>query len=103
MEQQPPSPSSPEAAALSLIDLFVRPSGSQTQTRQTCSAALSPVLVARWANLVQASRFLPDTLFAAAWCLLQSRWLGSATVELGESLADTSAGRVGVTVRFDDA
>ena len=102
MEQQPPFPSSPEAAALSLIDLFVCPSGSKTQTRQTGSAALSPVLAARWAELVQASRFLPDTLFTAAWCLMQSHWLGSATVELGESLAEAPARMVSVTIRCDD-
>ncbi|MDM0000244.1 amino acid adenylation domain-containing protein [Variovorax sp. J22P240] len=102
MEQQPLSPPSSEAAVLSLIDLFVRPSGSQTQARQTGSAALSPDLGARWADLVQASRFLPDTLFAAAWCLLQSRWLGSAIVELGEFLGEAPARTVSVAIRCDD-
>ncbi len=77
MEQQPLSPTSPEAAALSLIDLFVRPAGSAPQTRQTSSSELPAVLAAQQADRVQASGFLPDTLFAAAWCLLQSRWLSS--------------------------
>ncbi|MGJ7510630.1 amino acid adenylation domain-containing protein [Variovorax sp. GT1P44] len=86
MEQQPLSPSSPEAAALTLTDLFVRPTGSAPQTRQSGSADLSPVLAAKLAALTRASRLLPDTLLAAAWCLLQSRWLGTPVVELRESV-----------------
>ena len=77
MEHQPLSPTSPDAAALSLTDLFVRPFGSAPQTRQTRTSALAPVFAAKQAERVQVSRFLPDTLLAAAWCLLQSRWLGS--------------------------
>lgn len=91
MEQQPLSPTSPEAVSLSLIDLFVRPSGNAPQTRQSSNSVLPAILTAQLAERLQASRFLPDTLFAAAWCLLQSRWLGNPAVELREAVVDASS------------
>ncbi|MDM0076073.1 amino acid adenylation domain-containing protein [Variovorax sp. J2P1-59] len=103
MEQQPLSPSSPEATALSLIDLFVRSFGTASQAFQTGSSALSPILASKWAEEARASGWLPDTLFVAAWSLLQSRWLGTTAVEVHESLADAAApsGMVCVLIRCD--
>lgn len=78
--EQPLAPSSPvEAAALSLEDLFVaRTGGASPSGPATHDLQVPAELAARWARKASESALLPDTLFAAAWTLLQARWLGAA-------------------------
>ncbi|CAN7624027.1 amino acid adenylation domain-containing protein [Variovorax sp. LjRoot290] len=97
MEQGPQPNSSTDATALSLGDLFVPRAGAAGQAAvQVSSLDIPPALATRWAAQAQASGFLPDTLFAASWILLQSRWLGLAAVEFHE------APGAGVAVNCDD-
>jgi len=97
MEQGPQPNSSTEATALSLADLFVPRAGAAGQAAvQVSSLDIPPALANRWAAQAQASGFLPDTLFAASWILLQSRWLGLAAVEFHE------APGAGVALSCDD-
>ncbi|MGO4393371.1 amino acid adenylation domain-containing protein [Variovorax sp. M-6] len=74
---QPVSQASAEAA-LSLADLFVPRSGAQGEADQAASLDIPAALAMRWAEQARTFGFLPDTLFAAAWALLQSRWLGTS-------------------------
>ncbi|CAN7639976.1 MULTISPECIES: amino acid adenylation domain-containing protein [unclassified Variovorax] len=97
MEQGPQPNSSTDATALSLGDLFIpRADAAGQATVQVSSLDIPPALATRWAAQAQASGFLPDTLFAASWILLQSRWLGLAAVEFHE------APGAGVAVNCDD-
>ncbi|MBT2322172.1 amino acid adenylation domain-containing protein [Variovorax paradoxus] len=90
-----PNPSA-GATAPSLADLFVPRAGAAGQAAVQVSSLDVPVALAtRWAAQAQASGFLPDTLFAASWILLQSRWLGLAAVTLHE------APGADVSVNFD--
>ncbi len=96
-----PNPST-DATALSLGDLFVPRATAPGQAAvQVSSLDIPPALASRWTAQAEASGFLPDTLFAAAWILLQSRWLGTSTVELHEGL-DESAG-THIAVNCDDS
>ncbi|MGK6309021.1 amino acid adenylation domain-containing protein [Variovorax sp. DT-64] len=91
MEHEPLPPSSPETDAPSFADLFAPRSGKPAQTAmQASSLDIPPALAARWTVEAQQGGYFPDTLFAAAWLLLQSRWLGTPSVELHEAL-DTGA------------
>ncbi|WP_295981359.1 polyketide synthase [uncultured Variovorax sp.] len=65
--------------------------------RHAGAAALPSGLLGAWARWHADSGQLPDTLFAAAWLLLQSRWLGIAHPVLQEP------GRAAVSVAFDAA
>jgi len=92
MEQGPQSDRANEAATLSLTDLFVpRPGNPGRALVQVSRLDISPGTATRWAAQAQDSGFLPDTLFAAAWILLQSRWLGLPAVEFHEALGAGSA------------
>lgn len=92
MEQEPLPHSPTEPAALSLADLFAPRSGNPAQAAvQVSSLDIPPALAARWAVEAQQGGYLPDTLFAAAWILLQSRWLGTPVVELHEALGTGAA------------
>ncbi|GAA4352174.1 hypothetical protein GCM10023165_41020 [Variovorax defluvii] len=84
MEQAPISPSTSEPS-LSLTDLFVPRSAQPAQALQVSSLDVSPALAARWSAEARQGGYLADTLFAAAWVLLQSRWLGTPSVELHEA------------------
>lgn len=95
MEQEPLPPSSTEAGALSLADLFAPRSGKPVQAAvQVSSLDLPPALAARWATEAQQGGYLSDTLFAAAWILLQSRWLGTPAVEFHEALGTGASTRL---------
>ncbi|MDR6859412.1 polyketide synthase [Variovorax guangxiensis] len=94
MEREP-LPSSTELAALSLADLFAPRSSKPAQAAvQVSSLDIPQALASRWATEAQQGGYLPDTLFAAAWVLLQSRWLGTPTVEFHEALGTGSSARL---------
>ncbi|MBO9648308.1 MAG: amino acid adenylation domain-containing protein [Variovorax sp.] len=77
--EQPPASSSPvEAATLSLVDLFVARPGAASPPEPATYDLQVADLAARWAAKASESAPSPDTLFAAAWALLQARWLGTA-------------------------
>ncbi|MGH8412577.1 MAG: hypothetical protein ACRERT_15300, partial [Pseudomonas sp.] len=77
METQIASPVQVAAPALSLEDLFVsRPSASAGNEGLGASLTLDQGFAQDWQALLGTTGYLPDTLFAAAWLLLQSRWLG---------------------------
>ncbi|WPH18630.1 amino acid adenylation domain-containing protein [Variovorax paradoxus] len=58
-------------------DLFVsRPGSDRPGERVQGSAALGEQGTQRWTRWLGATGQLPDTPFAAAWLLLQARWLG---------------------------
>ncbi|RZL94771.1 MAG: amino acid adenylation domain-containing protein, partial [Variovorax sp.] len=79
MEPGPLSNPLPDAAALSLADLFVaRPGHTGQAVRQSYSLEIQPVHHPE-------PGWLPDTPFAAAWILLQSRWLGLPAVAFHEA------------------
>ncbi|HEX7865348.1 MAG TPA: non-ribosomal peptide synthetase, partial [Variovorax sp.] len=64
--------------------------------------ALAPHFTQQWTRWLAASGQLPDTLFAGAWLLLQSRWLGSLWPVLYEAGAAPEAPtRCATTVAFD--
>ena len=99
-----PNPST-EATALSLGDLFVPRAAAPGQAAvQVTSLDIPPALASRWTAQAEASGFLPDTLFASAWILLQSRWLGASAVELHEALGagETGSARARIAVNCDD-
>ncbi|OUL99876.1 type I polyketide synthase [Variovorax sp. JS1663] len=93
MEQAPISQSPADAATLSLADLFVPRSGQPAQAAvQVSSLDVPPALAARWSAEARQGGYLPDTLFAAAWLLLQSRWLGTPAVEFHEAPGSLQCG-----------
>lgn len=84
------------APGLSLEDLFVSRSNSNGPCgRHAGSATLSPDFALDWTRSLATSGQLPDTLFAAAWLLLQSRWLGNPQPVLRE------AGRGPLSIALD--
>jgi amino acid adenylation domain-containing protein len=89
MQSRPLSSSSPDATQLTLADLFAPRCGSAGQAAQPQSFALQipAALETRWAAQVRDAGWLPDTLFAAAWILLQSRWLGAPATGFHEASA----------------
>jgi hypothetical protein len=90
MEIQTVSTVRREAPDLLLGDLFAtRPDPATPLARHAASLALEPLV---------ATGLLPDTLFAGAWLLLQSRWLGSLWPVLHEA---GRAHRASVTVAYD--
>ncbi|MFS2203145.1 amino acid adenylation domain-containing protein [Variovorax sp. Varisp36] len=92
-----PQESSP---GLALEDLFVprcKPEGPAGGC--TGSLALEPGFARRWSQWLAATGQLPDALFAGAWLLLQSRWLGSLWPVLHE--AGVAPARCTTTVAFD--
>jgi hypothetical protein len=96
MEIQTVSQASCGAPDLRLGDLFVPQSGPQaSQGRQAGSLTLDARFAQRQVESLAATGQLPDTLFAGAWLLLQSRWLGPLWPALHE------ARRATVTVAFD--
>ncbi len=92
---------------LSLVDLFVPAHGADALTsRHAISLEIVSPWVERWNEHARNVGLLPDTLFAAAWVLLQSRWLGAPTIELHEVLAkdsDETGRTVCVVVACDSA
>ncbi|WP_164546878.1 polyketide synthase [Variovorax sp. 3P27G3] len=80
------------APGLALEDLFVRRSNSKGSANpHAASLTLAPRFAQDWTRWFATSGQLPDTLFAGAWLLLQSRWLGTplpAPLEAGAWLAD---------------
>ncbi|MGE8202296.1 MAG: non-ribosomal peptide synthetase, partial [Variovorax sp.] len=92
-----PQESSP---GLALEDLFgprCKPAGPAGGC--TGSLALEPGFARRWSQWLAATGQLPDALFAGAWLLLQSRWLGSLWPVLHE--AGVAPARCTTTVAFD--
>ncbi|XVK55742.1 amino acid adenylation domain-containing protein [Variovorax sp. W6] len=65
--------------------------------RLAASATLAPHVALNWAHCLASNGQLPDTLFAGAWLLLQSRWLGNPRPVLREAGCDP------ITVAFDAA
>nr|WP_235505885.1 polyketide synthase [Variovorax sp. Root411] len=81
-------------------DLFVprcKPEGPAAA--RTGSLALEPGFARRWSQWLATTGQLPDTLFAGAWLLLQSRWLGNLCPVLHE--AGVAPVRCSTTVAFD--
>ena len=72
------------APQLSLRDLFVSLPSSATAERTGSSTALAPENMRHWSQWAAAAGQLPDTPFAAAWALLQARWLGAQQAVLHE-------------------
>lgn len=79
-----PAPSAPPR--LSLDDLFVsRLNSDRPDERIQDSVALGEQGTLRWTQWLDATGQLPDTPFAAAWLLLQARWLGEQQPDPSES------------------
>ncbi|MBW8891470.1 MAG: hypothetical protein JF617_04635, partial [Burkholderiales bacterium] len=79
-----PAPSAPPR--LSLDDLFVsRLNSDRPDERVQDSVALGEQGTRRWTQWLDATGQLPDTPFAAAWLLLQARWLGEQQPDPSES------------------
>ena len=77
--------SKPALSEVSLSDLFVPPgSAANAAERSLATHDLPAALVSRAAQLCVPLDALPDTLFAAAWLLVQHRWQGINEVALGE-------------------
>ncbi|WP_162578672.1 polyketide synthase [Variovorax sp. PBS-H4] len=94
MEHEPLPPSAAETGGLTLADLFAPRAGKPAQAaRQTSSLEVLPALAAHWAVEARQGGYLADTLFAAAWLLLQSRWLDTRSVELHEALDNGASAR----------
>jgi hypothetical protein len=87
-------------AALTLADLFAARPGALASPAQPVSRDIPTDVLVRWSERQQADELLPDTLFAAAWLLLQARWLGCARVALVES---GSAGGTRFSIDCDGA
>ena len=79
-----------EVPPLSLGDLFVSLPSSATAERIGGSMALAPKNARHWSQWTAAAGQLPDTPFAAAWLLLQARWLGAQQTVLHEASAHGS-------------
>lgn len=79
-----------EAPPLSLGDLFVSLSSPATAERIGGSMALAPKNSQHWSQWTATGGQLPDTPFAAAWLLLQARWLGGTQAVLHEASAHGS-------------
>ena len=88
-----------------LEDLFAPPSGTGAPGKRLAAAlTLGPRFELRRAASPGAASHLPDTLFAAAWLLLQSRWLGTQHPVLDEAVGaapGTPAHRVSTPLAFD--
>ncbi|MEJ8813623.1 amino acid adenylation domain-containing protein [Variovorax ureilyticus] len=96
MEQPTPSRSPLEAEPLSLVDLFVARNGLAPTSGQVMDEMQVPAALAtRWAAKAVESSLLPDTLFAAAWALLQGRWLGSLSNGDGAKTAGDWVAEIG--------
>lgn len=91
------SPAQFEVHRLSLGDLFVSPNTTNSRDRVESSRALQTPDAAPSTQQVVATGFLPDTPFAAAWLLLQMRWLGVDRPVLHEALADGAFAIIEVT------
>lgn len=88
------------APDLALEDLFVPRSNSEGSAgRRSAAVALEPRFAQRWTQWFATTGQLPDTLFAGAWLLLQSRWLGGLWPVLHE--AGAAPMRCSTTVAFD--
>lgn len=104
MERESLPLSSAGAAALSLADLFAPRPGKATQAAVKASSLDIPqALAARWTVEAQQGGYLPDTLFAAAWLLLQSRWLGTPAVELHEALGTGASAQLALRCEQDSS
>ncbi|WP_354400011.1 amino acid adenylation domain-containing protein [Variovorax sp. OAS795] len=55
----------------------------------------------RWAGWIAATSQLPDTPFAAAWLLLQTRWLGMQEPALHAAQVNGTTGTVAIFVPFE--
>lgn len=67
-------------------DLFVsRLNSDRPDERVQDSVALGEQGTRRWTQWLDATGQLPDTPFAAAWLLLQARWLGEQQPDPSES------------------
>ena len=101
MEIHSVSPARRDAPDSLLDDLFVSRANPETPSeRHAISLALEPELLQRRAQQPATAAQLPDTLFAAAWLLLQSRWLGVLWPVLHERVG-AQALPVSTTVAFD--
>ena len=94
---------STEATALSLPDLFVsRPAHPAETLGGVFSFEVDAAFAEAMGRRVQEQGWLPDAYVVAAWLLLQSRWLGTATVGLHETLdSEAGAGREAETCGLD--
>lgn len=101
MEIQSVSTARRNAPDTLLDDLFVPRSNPETPGgRHAVSLTLAPAFLQSRAQAPATSGQLPDTLFAGAWLLLQSRWLGVLWPVLHE-LAGSQAVLTSTTVAFD--
>ncbi len=74
----------PAASEPSLDDLFVSRSPLEAaDERLTASLTLEAGFAQRWVASLGTTGYLPDTLLAGAWLLLQSRWLGRSAPSSG--------------------
>ena len=80
------------------------PARSPSGARSRATVVLKPSLALRCRRHAEQAGFLPDTLFAAAWLLLQARWLGSQRpgfAELATGNAAAPSRRWLVSLDFD--
>ncbi|MET3493615.1 amino acid adenylation domain-containing protein [Variovorax boronicumulans] len=80
METQFAPPVQAAPPGLSLADLFVArapAAAAAASERLGASLTLDAGATQRWLAFVGTTGYVPDTLFQAAWLLLQSRWLGT--------------------------
>ncbi|AGU50369.1 putative polyketide synthase PksJ [Variovorax paradoxus B4] len=91
----------------SLDDLFAsRPNSDRPDERAQSSVALGEQSAQRWKQWLGATGQLPDTPFAAAWLLLQARWLGEQQPALHEASKNgwaAATSRTAVAAAFDPA
>lgn len=92
---------------LSLEDVLPLRLNSKKKDERIGSAwEIEPENALRWAEWIGASAQLPDTLFAAAWLLLQARWLGTQEPVLHEICSAGSeppASRTAIAAALDPA
>jgi amino acid adenylation domain-containing protein len=87
MKLQPVLTAQFEVPQLLLGDLFFSPLNSKNSERIGGSMPLELENTRRWRQWTGATPQLPDTPFAAAWLLLQARWLGVQEPVLHEALS----------------
>lgn len=88
---------------LSLDDVFaLRLNSKDSGGRVGGVLEMEPENAGRWNQWVGTSGQLSDTPFAAAWLLLQARWLGTPETVLHEAAGDGPAhGRTAIAAAFD--
>ena len=84
MELKKADPASPsQRTSGSLVDLFVAPASSKNRPAQGQVLRAVPAFLAQQIEaFAHHSKCLPDTVYLAAWVLMQQRWLGIGEVTM---------------------